>query len=228
MEISVRLHIFKPYCRSLVLVGLYKTWYCCKPSFCLPFLKQDWTFYQIDNKGVFYLLDLVLLFYFSAVCLHPAGCGGHDSPGERMLFTGGIQGVAGWLRHFSFGLGAILFLPLFWLGYLLGYLLPRRTSPLSIQILTPLSTQVAKQVFTGNVAWCLRKDGVGRREIEVKRQRDLQKIAFLSDYKFYDTFPLSIIFVHKLKKTFSENNLTLINLYQEASSSCCSTIRLAR
>ena len=26
--------------------------------------------------------------------------------------------------------------------------------------------------------------GVGRREIAVKRQRDLQKIAFLSSYKF--------------------------------------------
>lgn len=44
--------------------------------------------------------------------------------------------------------------------------------------------------------------GVGRREIEVKRQRDLQKIAFLSNYKFYDAFPLSRISVHKTKKTF--------------------------
>lgn len=44
--------------------------------------------------------------------------------------------------------------------------------------------------------------GVGRREIEVKRQRDLQKIAFLSNYMFYDAFPLSRISVPKTTKMF--------------------------
>lgn len=38
---------------------------------------------------------------------------------------------------------------------------------------------------------------MGRGEIEYKKERDLQKIAFLSNYKFYDAFPLSVIFVHE-------------------------------
>lgn len=172
MEISVRLQVFKPHCRSRVAARFYTTLYCWKPSSVfLPFWSSVQHFIRLTAGECF--TCLTCSHYCIQVSLNVSTlCWVWEAWLIRRegVSCVHVQGAAGWLRGSTLRPGAVWFLLLFllldsWL------LLPRRTSQLSVQILNQflfLHKQPNK-FFTDE---CLRKAG-SEEKTNFRRHRNL-------------------------------------------------------